>query len=225
MGPGDSAMGVHLVCLVLTVCVANVCTAAGLPCCATKSVGGVDYLLKMEADTSSFNCLSACVYERKGSPGSRFCFAAGKLKTVCMDTAPANKGCKKCGVKKTPKIVEGQNTEVNENPWMAFIVLGSGFCGGSVINSRWLVTARHCVVTNHPPVLNLTLEMVATFNVLPPENALVVLGEHILSVQDETDITRPMNVERIVISPMAVSDVALVKVVGSIDTSVFTPVC
>jgi len=209
------------VCLVVAIYVATVCTAAGIPCCAAKTVGGIDYILKMEADTSAYNCLSACVYERKGSPNSRFCFAAGNKKPICMD----NKGCNKCGVKKTPKIVGGQEAEVNEYPWMAFILLPTtfyGFCGGSVINSKWLVTARHCVVTNHPPVLNITLEMVALFNVLPPENALVVLGKHLL-MQSETE--SPMGVERIVISPMAISDVALVKVVGSIDTSVFTPVC
>ena len=40
--------------------------------------------------------------------------------------------------------------EVNEYPWMALLRLKSQardrfFCGGSLVNSRWIVTAQHCI--------------------------------------------------------------------------------
>ncbi|CAL4190386.1 unnamed protein product, partial [Meganyctiphanes norvegica] len=45
------------------------------------------------------------------------------------------------------RIVGGQTTEVNEYPWqVALVSRGSSgvFCGGSLINDRWVLTAAHC---------------------------------------------------------------------------------
>ena len=38
-----------------------------------------------EEDTSGYNCMTNCVYEKKDSPGSRFCFASGDLPVDCGD--------------------------------------------------------------------------------------------------------------------------------------------
>ena len=36
-----------------------------------------------EEDTSSFNCLNNCVYEKVDSPGSKYCFKEGDLTVEC----------------------------------------------------------------------------------------------------------------------------------------------
>merc|ERR1712128_367888 len=54
-------------------------------CCTRKTVGGVEYNLVDEIDTSGYNCLSSCVFEKADSPGSRFCFASGELPVNCGD--------------------------------------------------------------------------------------------------------------------------------------------
>ena len=67
-------------------------------------------------------------------------------------------------------MVGGSKTEVNEYPWMvALYKRGRSLpsCGGSLINSLWIVTAGHC----HDPSFPLDV---------------AVLGEHDVSVETET---------------------------------------
>ena len=40
------------------------------------------------------------------------------------------------------RIFGGNTTKKNEYPWMVFIP--GQYCGGSLINSRWVLTAAHC---------------------------------------------------------------------------------
>ena len=53
-----------------------------------------------------------------------------------------------CGVaQRTSRIVGGVETEVSEYPWQAGLVdKGSStvWCGGSLLNSKWVLTAAHC---------------------------------------------------------------------------------
>lgn len=44
-------------------------------------------------------------------------------------------------------IVGGQPAQISEHPWQVSLRGGSGghFCGGSLINSTWVLTAAHCV--------------------------------------------------------------------------------
>ena len=49
-------------------------------------VGGVEYILRREEDTTIYNCLDNCIFEKADSPpGPLFCFAAGDLEVVCDD--------------------------------------------------------------------------------------------------------------------------------------------
>ncbi|XP_072747963.1 trypsin-1 isoform X2 [Anoplolepis gracilipes] len=52
-----------------------------------------------------------------------------------------------CGLtNKHNRIVGGVQTVVNQYPWMALLMYrGQFYCGGTVINSRYVMTAAHCI--------------------------------------------------------------------------------
>ena len=54
-----------------------------------------------------------------------------------------------CGLaERATRIVGGEDTEVNEYPWQAGLVSRGNpsyvWCGGSLISSKWVLTAAHC---------------------------------------------------------------------------------
>ncbi len=48
-------------------------------------------------------------------------------------------------------IIGGTNTTINENPWQVSLQSGTfHFCGGSILNANWILTAAHCVEDGPP---------------------------------------------------------------------------
>ena len=52
-----------------------------------------------------------------------------------------------CGEGLTNRIVGGEETDPHEIPWQVALVKNSGyqFCGGTIICSKWVMTAAHCL--------------------------------------------------------------------------------
>ena len=77
---------------------------------------------------------------------------------------PHNLGCK-CGIERSSRIVGG--TEVapaNKYPWMFALVNSLGgqfFCGGTLLASKYVLTAAHCMFYN-----GLTIKTVEDFKVM-----------------------------------------------------------
>jgi len=85
-------------------------------------------------------------------------------------TPPSASGGCCCGlVNRATRVVGGKQTEVSEYPWQAGLVSPGGtrtFCGGSLINDRYVATAAHCTAGRTPSRLQ------------------VLLGDHRISVAD-----------------------------------------
>ncbi|XP_014612565.1 PREDICTED: trypsin-1-like [Polistes canadensis] len=64
-----------------------------------------------------------------------------------------------CGLTNTQnRIVGGVETKVNQYPWMALLKYKKRFyCGGSVINSRYVLTAAHCVDRFDPSLMSVVI--------------------------------------------------------------------
>nr|XP_027227711.1 trypsin-1-like [Penaeus vannamei] len=99
-------------------------------------------------------------------------------------TTPPNTSCR-CGRRGSgARVVGGEDASLHEFPWQALVLLpnDSSFCGGTLINERFVLTAAHCLLPPELPTGSL------------PE---VVLGEHDRSTSAETTVTRTVKVRRL----------------------------
>ncbi|KAF0288013.1 Trypsin-7 [Amphibalanus amphitrite] len=97
---------------------------------------------------------SSCSYDFLSVNGQRFCGFTGpnrqrqhgRFRQHGGSGSPSGDQC--CGVaNRASRIIGGVQTEVNEYPWQAGLVSTGGsrtWCGGTVINNRYVLTAAHC---------------------------------------------------------------------------------
>ncbi|XP_042224071.1 trypsin alpha-3-like [Homarus americanus] len=123
-----------------------------------------------------------------------------------------NAGCK-CGQKGGSRIVGGITTGVNEWPWQAALMFGDGqFCGGSLINDRYVLTAAHCTEG------------------LKADEIYVHLAEHDLSNSEETHLVI-RSVSKIINHQNyqpgdEINDIALLKLSSPVTVGdIVLPVC
>lgn len=103
--------------------------------------------------------------------------------TTNFSPTPPGGGRCRCGQRQPrSRIIGGEEAGVHEFPWMALVKPERGFCGGSLINDRFVLTAAHCIDGNALP------------NGYLPK---VVLGEHNLKVTGETSYNIEMTAKAV----------------------------
>ncbi|XP_038049155.1 transmembrane protease serine 9-like isoform X3 [Patiria miniata] len=123
-----------------------------------------------------------------------------------------------CGVPRIRgKIIGGKTTEEGQAPWMALLwntKENTHFCGGVLLNQRWVITAAHCF---------------ARYKYDIKEHMEVRLGEYDLFKEEGTE--RILQVEQLIVNPefdkdTYDSDIALLKLRQPVTyTDFIVPIC
>eukprot|EP00795_Rhopilema_esculentum_P002581 gene2581-774_t len=98
---------------------------------------------------------------------------ADHMKEICMKSCGVcSAGCGRPSVQQS-RIIAGYDAKPGAWPWMASLWLNgnSHICGGSLLNTRWILTASHCVVGTGATTSSLQIK----------------LGEHYHNVQEGTE--------------------------------------
>jgi len=160
-----------------------------------------------------------------GMPGGGGMTNGGGMTTGMSGGGAGGSGCR-CGVKKTSRIVGG--TEVNPKnkyPWMVALMDGTGssqFCGGTLVASKYVVTAAHCMFFDQN-----AQQPLATTDVK------VRIGDHDLATTGETSIPeKTISVSKITNHPSYApaggslnNDITVLELSEAVDLNVYTPAC
>ncbi|XP_037792948.1 venom serine protease 34-like, partial [Penaeus monodon] len=143
--------------------------------------------------------------------------------TVNPSTKPPTTGACQCGVANPTRIVGGEEVQpAHKYPWQIGLKYegGNGYwCGGAVINDRYILTAAHCLFDSEG-------------NQESAEGLVVGVGDHLMSsTSDDVAATELISVEKVILHPQYNkqtfdNDIALLKLskVLTFSTEV-RPVC
>ena len=102
-----------------------------------------------------------------------------------------------------------------------------GFCGGTLINSKYVITAAHC--TDHQDCSTLKLDIAYTV-----DQIAVMVGVHDLTNYSNEPIADIVHLERIIKHPLYVRpdgnsriqhDIAILELKSHVDLTIHTPAC
>ncbi|XP_042864709.1 uncharacterized protein LOC122248640 [Penaeus japonicus] len=121
-----------------------------------------------------------------------------------------------CGRRSGSRIVGGEEATPNEWPWQAalrFMSNGEVFCGATLVQNSWLVTASHCVEQ------------------FDKSDIFVSLGDHVYNQQMDTQYEQHISIKEIIMhekydSLTVDNDIALIQLSGPVQYNAgISPVC
>ena len=122
-------------------------------------------------------------------------------------TKPSTNNECSCGIKGSSRIVNGEESEINEWKWQVLLVTNDmePFCGGAIISKNCILTAAHCML-------------------YPADSMYVIVGEHDSEINTETPHTQVIGIEQYFIHEnydenTVDNDIAIIRLESSIDCS------
>uniref|UniRef100_A0A1I8MM78 Peptidase S1 domain-containing protein n=1 Tax=Musca domestica TaxID=7370 RepID=A0A1I8MM78_MUSDO len=154
------------------------------------------------------------------------------------ETVPGNVLPKpgECGTMLSNRILGGNTTEIDEFPWMALIQYKTApdafgfYCGGSLINSHYVLTAAHCIKNlNIPSHWELYAVRLGEWDLRQDPDCVVDTRGRRDCFDPYTDI----RIDYAIVHPSYIptslykfNDIALIRLVDSVTRLThFTPIC
>ena len=109
---------------------------------------------------------------------------------------------------------------MNKYPWVVALMDSTGtqqFCGGTLVASKYVVTAAHCMVDDNNQVV-------------APSSLVVRIGDHDLLTVGETSLEKTVSVTKITVHENyggadLNNDIAMLELGQELDLDVYTPAC
>ncbi|EMP37646.1 Mannan-binding lectin serine protease 1 [Chelonia mydas] len=150
------------------------------------------------------------IISKSSPPGA--CFpCCSRLHLLCAETPQllnselafqcGRTGAKVCGKPKfsrslLARISNGRYAQRGVSPWIAMLYRGSQpFCGGSLLGTKWIVTAAHCLHQE----LELENPVFRSSDAVSPSSFSIILGKHRTLKQDDTE--QQLQPKNIIIHP------------------------
>ena len=111
---------------------------------------------------------------------------------------------------------------MNKYPWVVALMDATGtqqFCGGTLVASKYVVTAAHCMYTDN-----------AQTQVMTPAQLKIRIGDHDLETVGETSLEKTVSVNKITIHESyggadLANDITVIELAEELDLNVYTPAC
>ncbi|XP_030760678.1 venom serine protease 34-like, partial [Sitophilus oryzae] len=117
------------------------------------------------------------------SPGGELNCEITSIRNETERVPDQNTGCD-CGMEGMTRITGGQETGINQFPFMAGVIYKNDFfCGCTIIANRYLLTAGHCIYQTNP------------------DDLLILVGDHDLSTGRDTNASKLYHVSAYEIHP------------------------
>ncbi|XP_057594581.1 mannan-binding lectin serine protease 1 isoform X3 [Hippopotamus amphibius kiboko] len=125
------------------------------------------------------------------------------------------------------RIISGHQAQKGTTPWIAMLshLNGQPFCGGSLLGSKWIVTAAHCL----HELLDAEDATFRDLHLLSPSAFKIIMGKHWRHQSDENE--QSLGIKQIFLHPLYnpntfENDVALVELAKSPVLNDFVmPIC